>query len=270
MEQQMRTRLVGGIIAVMVLAVGWSMLTKLLPRRSPPRAQPPASSAPVPRTRPRPASGATTSQAGTRIAVNESIGPGFMDLVARAEIRRRIRASFPYTYLSPIVAASNDSMLHRWDDRVGRPVRVFLPPDTVDNFQPAFLDAVRAAFGQWERAGVPVRFDLRADSAEAEVYFSWRAQFDIDRTGQTDLEWDSEGHLKTGSVTIATHDPAGHPLAPDDVRVVALHEIGHLIGLDHSPDSTDVMFAKTVRRELSDRDVRTAQLLYALAPGSLR
>jgi hypothetical protein len=115
-----------------------------------------------------------------------------------------------------------------------------------------------------------VRFDVRADSAEAEVRFSWRAQFDIDRTGQTDLEWDSEGHLKTGSVTIATHDPAGHPLAPDDVRVVALHEIGHLIGLDHSPDSTDVMFAKTVRRELSDRDIRTAQLLYSLAPGSLR
>jgi predicted Zn-dependent protease len=49
-----------------------------------------------------------------------------------------------------------------------------------------------------------------------------------------------------------------------------LHEIGHLIGLDHSPDSTDVMFAKTTMRDLSDRDVRTANLLYSLAAGSLR
>jgi predicted Zn-dependent protease len=51
---------------------------------------------------------------------------------------------------------------------------------------------------------------------------------------------------------------------------VALHEIGHLLGLDHSPDSTDLMFAKAVVRDLSPRDVRTAQLLYDLAPGSLR
>lgn len=210
------------------------------------------------------------SQAGTRIAVTESIGPGYLDLLARAEIRRRIRASYPYTYLSPIVAASTDSMLHRWDDRVGRPVRVFLAADTVDNFQTTFLDAVRSGFGRWEQAGIPVRFDLRSDSGDAEVRFAWRGQFDIDRTGQTDLEWDQEGHLRSGTVTIATHDPRGHPLAPDDVRVVALHEIGHLIGLDHSPDSTDVMFAKTVLRDLSDRDIRTAMLLYSLAPGSLR
>jgi hypothetical protein len=210
------------------------------------------------------------SQAGSQIAVTDSGSPGYFDLLARAEIRRRIRASYPYTYLSPIVAASSDSMLHRWDDRVGRPVRVYLAPDTADGFQPAFLDAVRRAFGRWAEAGIPVRFDVRADSADAEVRFRWRAQFDIDRTGQTDLEWDREGHLRSGTVTIATHDPAGHALGIDDVRVVALHEIGHLIGLDHSPDSSDVMFAKTVMRDLSDRDVRTAMLLYALAPGSLR
>jgi hypothetical protein len=202
--------------------------------------------------------------------VRESIGPGYLDLLARAEIRRRIRASFPYTYLRTIVAASSDSMLRRWDDRVVRPVRVFLASDTVNSFQPAFLDAVRSAFSRWEQVGVPVRFDLGADSADAEVRFAWRAQFDIDRTGQTDLEWDQNGHLRSGTVTIATHDPRGHPLSPDDVRIVALHEIGHLIGLDHSPDSTDAMFAETVMRDLSDRDIRTAKLLYSLAPGSLR
>lgn len=209
------------------------------------------------------------SQTGSGIAV-ESGGPSFLDLAARADIRRRVRDSYPLTYLSVIVAESSDSMLHRWDDRVGRPVRVYLARGRAANFRPEFLDAVRAAFARWQDAGVPVRFDCAADSADAEVRFTWRTQFDIDRTGETDLEWDRDGHLQSAVVTIATFDPDGRPLGPDDVRVVALHEIGHLIGLDHSPDSTDLMFAKAVVRDLSPRDIRTAQLLYELAPGSIR
>jgi hypothetical protein len=264
MEQHQRTRLVGLLIALMVVAVGWNLILRSRPARAP------HASAQAPSVVPAAAPAPLRSQAGTQIAVSESIAPGYLDLLARAEIRRRIRASYPYTYLSTIVAASSDSMLHRWDDRVGRPVRVLLSADTVADFQPAFLDAVRSAFGRWEQVGVPARFDLRADSADAEVRFVWRTQFDIDRTGQTDLEWDQNGHLRAATVTIATHDPGGHPLGPGDVRVVALHEIGHLIGLDHSPDSMDLMFAKTVMRDLSDRDIRTAKLLYALAPGSLR
>ena|SRR5881628_680025 len=197
-------------------------------------------------------------------------GPSYMELVARSATRRRIRLSAGSTYLNEVVAASEDSMLHRWDNRVQRPVRVFLGPATAANFQPSFLEAVRAAFARWEQAGVPVRFDLDADSAQAEVAFRWRIQFEIERTGQTDLTWDQDGHLVSGTVTLATFDPKGRPLGPEEVRVVALHEVGHLIGLDHSSDSTDVMYAATRVRDLSPRDIASALLLYELPPGSLR
>jgi len=141
----------------------------------------------------------------------------------------------------------------------------------VANFQPAFLDAVRNAFGRWQEAGVPVRFNLDADSASAEVRFQWRIQFDGERAGQTDLEWDqADGHLIGGVVTLATSDPKGQPLGPDDMRVLALHEIGHLIGLDHCPDSGDLMFVRTKVRDLSPRDIATALLLYELPAGPLR
>jgi len=43
-----------------------------------------------------------------------------------------------------------------------------------------------------------------------------------------------------------------------------------VLGLDHSKDSTDIMFPTAKVRELSDRDVRTVRLLYELTPGSLR
>ncbi|HUL03544.1 MAG TPA: matrixin family metalloprotease [Gemmatimonadales bacterium] len=193
----------------------------------------------------------------------------YVDQLARAESRRRIRLSAGYTYLDEVVAASGDSGLHRWDGRMQRPIRVHVESSTVANFRPAMVEAVRAAAARWEEAGIPVRFDLDADSARAEVSVRWKVQFEMDRTGQTDLTWDSEGRVVSGVITIATFDPKGSALSPDDVRVVALHEFGHLLGLDHSADSTDIMFARTRVRDLSARDIRTATLLYQLAPGPL-
>ena len=196
-------------------------------------------------------------------------GPSYIVLLARSEIRRRIRASAGSTYLNDILTQNADSILHRWDGRVSTPVRVFFPPTTVANFQPSFLDAVRSAFQRWQEV-VPVRFNLDADSSSAEVRVQWRIQFEGERSGQTDVQWDEDGRLTGGVVTLATFDAKGQPFAPDDVRVLALPEIGHLIGLDHSPDPGDIMYAQPKVRELSPRDVRTAALLYDLAPGPLR
>ena len=197
-------------------------------------------------------------------------GPSYIVLLARSEMRRRIRASAASTYLNDVILASADSMLHRWDGRASTPVRVFFPPTTVANFQPSFLDAVRSGFQRWQDAGVPVRFNLDADSASGEVRVQWRIQFEGERAGQTDLRWDDDGHLTGGVVTLATFDAKGQPFAVDEVRVLALHEIGHLLGLDHSPDPGDIMYAQPKVRDLSPRDIRTALLLYDLAPGSLR
>ncbi len=197
-------------------------------------------------------------------------GPSYIVLLARSEMRRRIRASAASTYLNDIILASADSMLHRWDGRLSSPVRVFFLPTTVANFQPSFLDAVRSAFQRWQDAGVPVRFKLDADSGSAEVRIKWRIQFEGERAGQTDLQWDEDGHLTGGVVTLATFDAKGQAFAVEEVRVLALHELGHLLGLDHSPDPGDIMYAQPKVRDLSPRDIRTVLLLYDLAPGSLR
>jgi predicted Zn-dependent protease len=172
--------------------------------------------------------------------------------------------------LGDMLEASGDSMLRRWENRQDSPIRVWFVPTHAANFQPAFLDAIRTAFTKWVDIGVPVRFTFDADSTNAEVTVKWRIQFEIERTGQTDVTWDENGHIQSAVVTLATFDSKGEPMTTEDVRVVAEHEIGHVLGLDHSRDSTDLMFPMAKVRDLSDRDTRTVLLLYQLTPGSLR
>jgi hypothetical protein len=197
-------------------------------------------------------------------------GVSYTEQLARSEIRRRIRASAGVAYLDHVVATSSDSMLHRWDRRLPDAVRVYLGEGRPPTYRPEFGDAVRTAFRQWETAGLPLHFAFLTDSAAAEVHIGWRIQFEIERTAQTDLTWNSDGHLESGAITFALFDPQGRPMEADDIRVVALHEIGHLLGLDHSPDSADIMFPVAKVRDLSERDIRSALLLYDLPPGSLR
>jgi hypothetical protein len=249
--------------AVIVCAVVWDVARRAL--RPDPDVAAPAAEA-VSAKPPPPAGGARQSAAGPTPAA----GLSYTEQLARSEIRRRIRASAGGTYLDAYLATSGDSMLHRWDRRVMDAVRVYLGAGRPPTYRSEFGDAVRHAFQRWADTGVPVRFTLLSDSASAEVHIGWRIQFEIERTAQTDLTWDANGHLETGAITFALFDPQGRPMDADDIRVVALHEIGHLLGLDHSPDSTDLMFPVTKVRELSDRDIRSALLLYDLPPGSIR
>lgn len=225
--------------------------------------------APPPAAPPPPATG-MASQGTVVPAAPETREPTYIELLARSETRRRIRMSGSGTYLSEMLAENGDSMLRRWENRQSSPIRVWFTPTNTANFKPAFLDAIQTAFAQWTSVGVPVRFIFNADSASAEVTVRWRIQFEIERTGQTDVTWDQNGLIQSAVVTIATFDPKGRPMEPDDIRVVAMHEVGHLLGLGHSQDSTDIMFPTAKVRDISIRDARTVMLLYQLSPGSLR
>src|SRR5205807_1875719 len=82
---------------------------------------------------PGPAPAAPTTLSPATPSPTDPGGPSYMVLLARSEIRRRIRASAGLTFLNDIVDASSDSALHRWDNRTTPPVRVFLPAATVAN-----------------------------------------------------------------------------------------------------------------------------------------
>jgi predicted Zn-dependent protease len=52
-----------------------------------------------------------------------------------------------------------------------------------------------------------------------------------------------------------------------DLESVAVHEIGHLLGLDHSMDQNSIMFAEippgTIKRELGQDDIAGIRALYS-------
>jgi hypothetical protein len=172
------------------------------------------------------------------------------------------------TYLDSLII-STDSVVRRWPDRNGA-LRVAIVEGGAPGYQPRMAGYVRGAFELWEGAGIGVRFTTVADTAIADIQVRWIDHFDFDRAGQTDLTWDQAGRVRKAAILLALRTSTGVVLPEAALLTVAVHEAGHALGLPHSPDSGDVMFPATQTGVLSDRDRRTAQVLYQLPIGPVR
>jgi hypothetical protein len=154
-----------------------------------------------------------------------------------------------------------------------------------------YVTAVDEAFALWQRAiGGPQRFTRAPSAAEAQVTIHLLAEIEEVEQGQVLGVVHGEAERCTvkgagatpdrveigfaprdASVFIA--DPMGL-LTPRQVRAVALHEIGHLLGVSgqHSPLAGDVMYAVAGDRRieaLSEHDKNTLRALYALPAGTV-
>lgn len=186
----------------------------------------------------------------------------------RAAVRTRISDSD--TYLG-YALAEDDSVLRRWQDRTVRMLTVHISTDNAPDSEEGLARSVHRAFDRWERVGaIPVQFRQVRDSSRAEVHVHWIRSFAMERSGQAEVFWDAAGWIRKATLTIATHDPYGRAIDPDIAYTVALHEIGHLLGVGHSDDPGDLMYPITTVSDLTGRDRRTARLLYVLPPGSVR
>ena len=173
------------------------------------------------------------------------------------------------TYIDRILA-DRDSTLERWPDRLDRPLRVWIDSsDTITGVQAAFPAAVRSAFADWIAAGIPIRLVYVNSEREANIRVRWTDRLSK-KTGSTTWRTDRFGNLISGDITLATHISDGFPLDERGMRAIALHEVGHALGLSHSGDPRDVM-APLVRVDaLSTSDRGTIRLLYSLPAGHVR
>jgi predicted Zn-dependent protease len=184
--------------------------------------------------------------------------------------RRRLESGMSGTYIGQLLAA-RDSAIARWPDRVTRPLRVFVRDgDELEAWNPDFLPAVRDAFDTWTQAGIPVRFSFVRDSATADIHVQFVDAFANGISGKTVWSRDGAHWLMSSDIQLAVTHPHGGTVTPPQMRAIALHEVGHLLGLDHSDSADDIMAARVRVRELSEADRATVRLVYAVPAGSIK
>jgi predicted Zn-dependent protease len=102
----------------------------------------------------------------------------------------------------------------------------------------------------------------------------WVFSLGGNRLGEAQKEWSkvgSEVRVKIPSLSLVTHHPSNPKieLTPDQILLVAAHEMGHALGLPHSDNERDLMYPMNTAWRPTSRDYRTMEAVYQTPNGAL-
>lgn len=145
----------------------------------------------------------------------------------------------------------------------------------VKNYRPSYRRLILEALDAWcSASGNKLSYKLIDDKAQANVVVEWVGQTistvqkdrKRDAAGLTTVDADDKQIISHALIQIETYDFDRSAQAADSkIKSACLHEIGHAIGVGHSPYVKDIMYFKLTPRQLfslSPRDRATAARLY--------
>ena len=177
-----------------------------------------------------------------------------------------------YLRFSAYETDMNEHILLRWPER-RMPLKVHLqaPPAGLVEDPEAVLDAVRDGFTDWTDAAAPgvPSFEFVENAGAADIPVVWEAAPNGEwYIAHCAMDVDFRPARFGVSRILVTTEWKGATWSLSDLYETMLHEVGHALGLLHSPDRGDIMYAgRGNARGLSARDRETLRRLYSLPIG---
>ncbi len=147
------------------------------------------------------------------------------------------------------------------------PMKFYSKPGEDAKFRKMVMDA----FTVWSAAtGGKLRFRITNVLLESNINVDWK-RVDRQALGHCYFNWDAQGRLYGAEVSIGLTDGRIHQQYDSDIEVyhTILHEVGHALGLGHSPYKEDIMYTPHQYgvASLSENDKYSIQWLYRLQSG---